>query len=63
MQTRYTIYLDLPSGAVFVLSRTGHPFVTRRAAIAAGERERLRHRRDAWLVTIKGNAVSTITAL
>lgn len=63
MQTRYTIYLDLPSGAVFVLSRTGHPFVTRRAAIAAGERERLRYRCAAWLVTIKGGAISTFTAL
>lgn len=63
MQTRYSVYLDLPSGALFILSRAGRAFVTRRAAIYAGERERLRHRCAAWLVTIKGGAVSTITAL
>lgn len=63
MQTRYSIYLDLPSGALFVLSRTGRAFVTRRAAIAAGERERMRHKCAAWLVTIKGSAVYTVTAL
>lgn len=63
MQTRYSVYLDLPAGAVFVLSRTGRAFVTRRAAIAAGERERLRYRCAAWLVTIKGGAISTFTAL
>lgn len=63
MQVRYSVYLDLPGGSVFILSRTGRAFITRRAAIAAGERERLRHRCAAWLVTIKGGAVSTITAL
>lgn len=63
MKNRYSVYLDLPYGAVFVLSRTGHPFVTRRAAIAAGERERMRYRCAVWLVTIKGGAISTFTAL
>lgn len=63
MKNRYSVYLDLPSGAVFVLSRLGRAFTTRRAAIAAGERERMRHRCAAWLVTIKGGAISTFTAL
>lgn len=63
MKNRYSIYLDLPGGSVFVLSRTGHAFATRRAAIAAGDRERLRHKCAAWLVTIQGDAIAKVTAL